>query len=194
MTIHRVASRVGIGTIAAAGALLLSAPAATPASSAASTQSYCGIMWGSTAKVSGSGYSGGTLDDVRSGRHTCFDRLVFDIDSPSRALSYDVRYVTSVREDGSGTLVPLRGGADVQIVVRTPAYDERGRPTYSPPNRRELVSTSGYSTFRQVAWAGSFEGQTTIGLGTRARLPMRAFVLDGPGDDARLVVDVAHQW
>ena len=47
---------------------------------------------------------------------------------------------------------------------------------------------------RQVAWAGSFEGQTTIGLGVRARLPMRAFVLNGPGDGLRVVVDVAHRW
>ena len=53
---------------------------------------------------------------------------------------------------------------------------------------------AGYGTFRQVAWAGSFEGQSTIGLGVRARLPFRVLVLDGPGDDARLVVDVAHSW
>lgn len=144
--------------------------------------------------MSGSGYSLGTIDDVRSGRHGCYDRLVIDIDSPRNAVSYDVRYVGSVHEDGSGKVVPLRGGGDVQIVVRAPAYDEDFDPTYEPDNRRELVNTSGYSTFRQVAWAGSWEGQTTIGLGTRARLPMRVFVLDGPGDDARLVIDVAHRW
>ena len=40
--------------------------------------------------------------------------------------------------------------------------------------------------------AGSFEGQTTIGLGVRARLPFRVFVLAGPGSGSRLVVDVAH--
>ena len=37
-------------------------------------------------------------------------------------------------------------------------------------------------------------GQTTLGLGVRARLPFRAFVLAGPGDGSRLVVDVAHLW
>ncbi len=45
-----------------------------------------------------------------------------------------------------------------------------------------------------MAYAGSFEGQTTLGLGVRARLPFRAFVLAGPGDGSRLVVDVAHRW
>ncbi|ADG76293.1 hypothetical protein Cfla_3416 [Cellulomonas flavigena DSM 20109] len=33
-----------------------------------------------------------------------------------------------------------------------------------------------------------------FGLGVRARLPFRAFVLAGPGSGSRLVVDVAHQW
>jgi hypothetical protein len=51
------------------------------------------------------------------------------------------------------------------------------------------VNVSGYRTFRQVAWAGSFEGVTTVGLGTRARLPFRVFTLPG-----RVVVDVAHRW
>jgi len=32
-----------------------------------------------------------------------------------------------------------------------------------------------------VAWAGSLEGASTVGLGVRARLPFRALVLPGPG-------------
>ncbi|WRL64756.1 hypothetical protein U6N30_03010 [Blastococcus brunescens] len=54
-----------------------------------------------------------------------------------------------------------------------------------------------YETFRQVAWAGSFEGQSSLGIGTRARLPFRVFTLVGdPGSDqaVRLVVDVGHLW
>jgi hypothetical protein len=53
----------------------------------------------------------------------------------------------------------------------------------------ELVNVTGYRTFRQVAWAGSYEGESTVGLGTRARLPFRVFILPG-----HLVVDVAHAW
>jgi hypothetical protein len=45
-----------------------------------------------------------------------------------------------------------------------------------------------------MAWAGSFEGQTTIGVGVRARLPMRTFVLSSTGGGYRVVVDVAHRW
>ena len=53
---------------------------------------------------------------------------------------------------------------------------------------------TGWTTFRQVAYAGSFEGQTSFGLGVRARLPFRVFTLAGPGAGSRIVVDVAHRW
>lgn len=76
----------------------------------------------------------------------------------------------------------------------SPAYDEDGEPTYEYDDRTELVDVDGYDTFRQVAWAVSFEGQTRLGVGTRARLPYRVMVLDGPGDRERLVIDVAHRW
>ncbi len=46
----------------------------------------------------------------------------------------------------------------------------------------------------RLLFMGTFEGQTQVALGVRGRLPFRAFVLDGPGDGARLVIDVAHKW
>ena len=103
-------------------------------------------------------------------------------------------YVDQVRIDGAGVVVPLRGGARLEVTAAVPAYDGAGRPTYRPANRAELVSVAGYRTFRQVAWAGSFEGMTTVGLGVRARLPFRVFTLAGPGTGSRLVIDVAHRW
>lgn len=190
MSTRRHITRLGIATLAAA-ATVAAVPAAAPASTSAP---YCGIWWGSTAERTSSGYSEGHLENVRSGRHACFDRLVLDVDDAGNGLKYDVRYVSTVRQDGSGTRVPLRGAADIRVIVRVPSYDSAGRATYRPAHSRELVDTEGYRTFRQVASAGSFEGQTTIGLGVRARLPMRAFALDGPGDKARLVIDVAHRW
>lgn len=155
---------------------------------------YCGIWWGSLDKATTAGYTSGTVENVRAGRHTCFDRMVIDVEDVPGSLGYQVRYVDAVRQDGSGQVVPLRGGATLQVVLRAPAYDEDGGSTLNPPKRSELVDVTGWSTFRQVAWAGSFEGQSTIGLGVRARLPYRVFVLDGPGDGARLVIDVAHRW
>ena len=169
---------VGLGLVVAQG----------PAASAAP---YCGITWGSTPEVTGT-YSGAALVGVRSGRHACYDRLVLDVRGDIRG--FRVQYVDQVRTDGGGTVVPLRGGARLSVVALVPAYDADGKATYQPADPRELVNVSGYDTFRQVASAGSFEGQTTIGLGVRARLPFRVFVLDGPGTGSRLVVDVAHKW
>ncbi len=96
--------------------------------------------------------------------------------------------------DGSGTPVPLRGGAYLNLTVNAPSYDDAGAPTYAPANRSELADVRDYRTFHQVAWAGSFEGQTTIGVGTRARLPFQAHTVTGPGANSRIVVDVAHSW
>ncbi|GAB3840941.1 hypothetical protein GCM10029963_10770 [Micromonospora andamanensis] len=51
-----------------------------------------------------------------------------------------------------------------------------------------------YQTLRDVVFGGSFEGYSTFAVGVRARLPFRVFVLAGPGDHSRIVLDVAHQW
>ena len=179
-----------VGLFAAVTLGLSAGVAVAPPASAAP---YCGITWGSLAKSS-TPMSANAIRGVRSGRHACFDRLVIDLAGVSRT-GYDVRYVTSLRADGSGALVPLRGGARIRVIAKAPAYDSSGRSTYRPANHRELVGVGGYRTFRQVAWAGSFEGQTTIGLGVRARLPFRAFTLtDTAANTTRLVIDVAHRW
>ncbi|MFD6451354.1 hypothetical protein ACFWF3_11265 [Nocardia sp. NPDC060220] len=155
---------------------------------AAAAPSDCGLTWGSQDKTS-SNYSTATVADVRAGRHECFDRLVIDLSGP--VAGYLVGYVGTVTQDGSGATVPLRGGGFLQIAVFAPAYDDAGNSTYNPSNRTDLLSTSGYPTFRQVAFAGSFEGRTTFGLGVRARLPFRVSTFDNP---TRVVVDVAHNW
>ena len=157
---------------------------ATPASAGAPN---CAIRWGSQSETRNAG-STGEVVDVRAGRHTCFDRLVLDVSGDVNG--YFVRYVDQVRADGSGQVIPVRGGARLEVVVTAPPT-----PTdaWFLPNG-ELLDTSAYRTFRHLAWAGSFEGQSTFGLGVRARLPFRVMLLDGPGTGSRMVVDVAHRW
>jgi len=146
---------------------------AAPTSPARATG--CSVSWGSTAKAVTS-TTHRTLTGVRAGRHTCYDRLVLDLDRGGEG--YRVRYVSAVHDQGRGAVVPLRGGAFLQVDDQSQAY-----------RRIAMPSVAGYTTFRQVAWGGSFEGYTTIGLGVRARLPFRAFRVDN-----HLVVDVAHRW
>lgn len=170
-------TRRAAAALAAAAALTsASAVAAGPASAAS-----CAVTWGSGAKTSAP-LATGRLTAVRAGHHTCYDRLV--VDMTRAAPGYDVRYVTTVYADGSGNPVPVAGGARLAVVVRKGATSVPAMP-----------SVAGYPTFRQVRWAGSFEGQTTLALGVRARLPFRVFTIrDAATNTSRLVVDVAHRW
>jgi hypothetical protein len=172
--------------------------AATALPATAQAAPYCGLAWGSLPEVSTGADDTDMVMDVRSGRHACYDRLVVDLlGQDTRFSSYDVRYVPVVHEDGSGKAVPVRGAADLQVTLKAPSYDGDGNPTFDPGNPREVVAVGGYSTFRQVAYAGSFEGYTTLALGVRARLPFRVFVLPGVAQSdlgPRMVIDVAHHW
>jgi hypothetical protein len=154
-----------------------------PASAAAP---YCGITWGSLPEEAGgpTGPDTPTLTGVRSGHHDCFDRLVVDV-AGSPGAGYRVQYA-DVFSEGKGDRIPLRGAADLRVIVFANA------PGLG--NGSELVSTAGFPTLLQVASAGSFEGQTTLGLGVRAHLPFRVFTLAGPGSGGRVVIDVAHHW
>jgi hypothetical protein len=157
----------------------------------AAEEPYCGIYWGSLAKER-EATSVAPLVNVRAGQHECFDRLVFDFEG--EADGYRVEYVPEVRLDGSGDVLPVRGGARLQVILRAPAHDASYNLTFLPANRSEVVDVTGWRTFRQIAFGGTFEGQTELGLGVRARLPFRVFTLDGPGAGSRIVIDVAHRW
>ena len=100
---------------------------------------YCGLVWGSLVK-SDPTMSGAPVVNVRTGRHTCYDRLVVDV--AGDVGGYTVSYVTEVVQDGSGEPIPTRGGAALQITVNDPAYDENGNATYSRP------TASSCATFR----------------------------------------------
>jgi hypothetical protein len=157
----------------------------------ASAASYCGINWGSLAKADPD-MSAANVTGVRTGQQPCFDRLV--IDMAGKVAGYSVRYVPAVVQDATGFEIPMAGDAHLQVVVTAPAYNQTGQVTYAPVFKEEVSNVAGYQTFRQVAYAGSFEGTTSLGLGVRARLPFRVLTLDGPDGGSRLVVDVAHHW
>ncbi|RJK96862.1 AMIN-like domain-containing (lipo)protein [Vallicoccus soli] len=179
---RRATAALGVAALLGGGAV-----AAAPVAGAAG----CATPWGSLAERAPATTTG-TVRGLRAGQHPCFDRLVVDV--RGRVTGYAVRYVDQVRADGSGQVVPLRGRARLEVVVQAAGYDGQGRPTYAPARPSEAVGVGGYATFRQVAWVGSFEGQSQVGLGVRARLPFRVLVLPPVSGTSRLVVDVAHSW
>jgi len=178
--------------LAGAPAVALASASTSASASTAATCAATTTHWGSLTK-SLNRLSPAPITNVRAGRNTCFDRMVVDI--RGGGAGYTVRYVSQVLNQGQGAVVPLRGAAKLDVVIKDPTFNiNTGASTYRPANSRELVNVAGFSTFRQIASGGSFEGYTTIGLGVRARLPMRAFVLAGAGTGSRVVIDVAHHW
>jgi hypothetical protein len=162
-----------------------------PATAAAATP-YCGLAWGSLAKVNDA-LSPAALSDVRTGQHGCYDRVVFEFQGP--ATGYHVNYADHVYSEGKGQELNLAGGAKLNVQLQEPAYDvQTGASTYRHGIEGHVADVNGYRTLRDVAYGGSSEGYTTFGLGVRARLPFRVFTLAGPGTHSRLVIDVAHQW
>jgi hypothetical protein len=162
------------------------ATAPTPVPVAATS---CATPWGSTSHwVMPLGRA--PLTAVRTGRHGCFDRVVFDL--AGSTAGYRVEYVDQVFQDGSGAVLPVPGGARLLVNINHPAYDDAGNPTIVPePGAGQQVGdVSGFRTLRSVVYGSSFEGATTFGIGVRARLPFRVLTVDG----SRIVVDVAHRW
>jgi hypothetical protein len=150
---------------------------------------YCGIRWGSLPKTA-ERFVSNPVVDADAGRHTCYDRFVVRL-SPGSAPGYLVRYVPAVTDPGRGAVIPLRGTAFLQVSAQAPSYYPDGRPSVPWRLGDQIVNVGGFRTFRQVKFAGSFEGYSDFGIGVRARLPFRVLRLSSP---PRLVIDVAHYW
>lgn len=153
--------------------------------------SACATGWGSGLK-SAPQHSAEPLTNVRAGQHECFDRLVFDVTGATGETGYRVGYVGAFHQDGTGTRIPVAGGAILEVFVNAPSYDpSTGGVVYPGTPGRSLpgVSVGGYRTFKDTKFGSSFEGRTQVAVGVRARLPFRVLQY---GD--KVVVDVAHSW
>jgi len=183
MNVLRRATVLVVATMVGLGTLVFNA-------SPADAGPFCGLSWGSRPEAAGD-HGLAPLGAVRAGRHACFDRVVFELDGP--ATGYRVEYVPEVRTEGEGALLPLTGGAYLNVVLLSNVFDELGHVHYAG-SVGDRLDVSGYRTLRDVKFGGCFEGYTTFGVGVRALLPFRTFTLAGPGDHSRIVVDIAHRW
>ncbi|WP_405825815.1 hypothetical protein OG241_49660 [Streptomyces sp. NBC_01390] len=171
--------------LAGGGAIPAAATAATPQTAAA-----CETGWGSQNKSEpGSLAMTGALANVRTGRHTCYDRIVFDIPGMTTAdpALYWVQYVPGFNHVPSQTGIPVKGGAIIEIEFTAPVNQSQYPVELGDP--LPGLDFTGYQTFRDAKFGDYYYSATHIGLGVRAKLPFRVLVLPG-----RLVVDVAHTW
>ena len=183
------------GTTATAGTAATTGTTATAGTRAAATvtgEPYCGITWGSGDKVAGA-LSDAPLTEVRTGRHDCFDRVVFEFDGT--VTGYSIGYGETYTEGEGLALSPYTaGGALLRVSLRAPAYDDEHLATVPYRVGDHVANVLRYQTLRDVVFGGSFEGYSTFAVGVRARLPFRVLVLAGPGTHSRIVLDVVHQW
>ena len=139
---------------------------------------------------------------VRAGRHDCYDRVVFDVNgvvAGPDAVGFDVSYVSGeATADPSGEPVPTAADAALQVGVRAPAhgYGTTGHSTMTSLGRvgDALVTTQqvrGWSSLREVRFAGSFEGQSAFAVGVARKLPFRAGAYEADGY-THVYVDIAH--
>ncbi|MET8182971.1 hypothetical protein [Streptomyces sp. NPDC005336] len=179
--------------LAGGGLAVTAGTAGAVTASSAKAAAACETGWGSGEKTAqAAGHK--PLENIRTGQHACYDRMVFDVKGGTAAdrVGYRVNYVDTLYQDGSGEAIPVGGGAVLEIRVAAPSYDpETGGESYPGRARKPLpgVDITGYKTFKDTRFGASFEGDTQIGLGVRARLPFRVFQSGG-----NVVVDVAHSW
>jgi len=123
------------------------------------------------------------LWNLRTGNNTTFDRIVFD--ERVSASGFNVRYVSQVRYDASGAVVPLKGRYFLRVVIT-------GATTASLPGMPSVmpsVVTPGLPEVVQIRKAGEFERVVSYGIGLNRYRGFRVFRLSSP---TRLVIDVLH--
>ena len=138
--------RIGaaVAVLVLAGATLGTAASTAGAAPAEGSRAAaaCPTGWGSGAK-GGAAVGADHLEDIRTGQHECYDRIVFDVPGGGDQISYHVQYVDRFYADPSGEYIPVAGGAILDIRVGAWSYDlEAGAPTYpgqmgEAPARRE---------------------------------------------------------
>ncbi|MDG4809735.1 hypothetical protein O7634_23540 [Micromonospora sp. WMMD1120] len=186
----RIRSALTALTVVLAG--LVAGAGASTAAAGTTTAPYCGITWGSAEKAAGA-LSTAPLTEVRTGRHDCYDRVVFEFAGPVDG--YAIGYGETWTEGEGLPLSPYTaGGALLRVSLRAPGYDDEHQATVPYAVGEHVANLLRYPTLRDIVFGGSFEGYSTFAVGVRARLPFRVLVLAGPGTHSRIVLDVAHQW
>ncbi len=131
-----------------------------------------------------SGDDVGTLSDLRLGAHPGYDRVVLEFNGPATP-SWHVRYVDRAIADGSGFVIPVDGGAILEITCFPVAVPYDGRDPYTGP---ATLRAAGTTAIVEVTWWSIFEGDLQAFVGVSGgEHPFRAFALSDP---ARIVVDV----
>lgn len=127
------------------------------------------------------------LQEVRTGRHTNFDRVVFEFQEDV-VPGYHLEYIDRpVRQCGSGEVVEVAGDGWLWVQL-TPAYahNDSGEATVEDRERH-----LGLPVLKELELICDFEAEVAWVLGVSSPNHYRVLELSDP---ARLVVDIEHGW
>ncbi|NUU23259.1 MAG: hypothetical protein HOV68_17370 [Streptomycetaceae bacterium] len=179
----RSAATAAAGTLIALALLpLTAAQAAAPAPAVVARTAAAAPMTACSESTPQATY----LTNIRTGRHTTFDRIVLDFSAGVPPFG-----VTGGPDPlvycGSGQTVPLTGTEYTEITTNAAAHDQNGNPTYPGPR---LVLTPQLAKVTGFAVTCDFEGHLNVGFATNAGVTeIRTFPLTNP---SRIVIDVYH--
>ncbi len=179
------AASTSSGTAPTTTARVTAAPATKPvtrssarsAASSATMPVACADM--SVADKHVTGTDTGRLTGVTLRRGECGEQIELSVAHAPANMGYTVSYQTDFAELSTGKPLALRGSAKLVVVVMAQAYDDNGTVTYRPTNAREIATAPASSGVRQMAWAGSFEGASMIGIGVDAKRPFTVSQVSG---------------
>ena len=127
------------------------------------------------------------VNDVRTGTHDSYDRVVFEFVGglPEASLDRDEPPFTM---DGSGLPLEVQGESFLRLTMRGGTkQQEDGNSSYDGPTEFE----TNYPALVHLIEGGDFEAQSTWYFGLRAESCVRVLTLTDDGT-ARLVIDIEH--
>ncbi|TFV53417.1 hypothetical protein [Blastococcus sp. TF02A-35] len=127
-----------------------------------------------------------TVSDVRLAAQDGFDRVVLEVGGEGTP-GWDVRYVDTASDPGSGAETRLEGEAVLQVGLTGAGYPyDTGVEEFSSAG---TLRAPGTGSVTEVAFKATYEGTTTAFIGTRTQAPFRVYLMQDP---VRVVVEVAH--
>lgn len=129
--------------------------------------------------------NGGVGAAARVGRHTGFDRVVYEFTGPE-APRFWVSYVDEAIGDPNGETRDIPGEAILEVRAYGVGYPEAGQPTPEPVPPATLEGTV-ISFVEPISWGFEAVAQQFIGIRGGQR-PFRVTTLTNP---SRIVIDVA---
>lgn len=140
---------------------------------------------GDTEKKNPNATGAAILNDVRSARHSNYDRVVFEFDG-TELPNYKIEYIDRpVRACGSGDVVPFAGDAWLSVRFSgANAHTDAGEATV-----KDRVRSPNLPLVKDLKLICDFEAEVEWVMGVSSPNKYRVLELKGP---TRLVVDIRH--